>query len=112
MNVHNKIVAYMTRIVHYIFNDKKKLVLLLNLRSQGLSYEALRLIFSCDKKAVRYQCNAYGVEPIEETHNIGNPVIYIAKELEKWRYIDGEMINMGRKYKDYFRSPIKDKHLI
>jgi len=93
-----------------IFNDKKRLYGLVELRRAGWSISTLSILFNCDRTSIRLQCDKYGIIPwSRENYPIKNIIIPIIRPLadkneDKWVLIDGERINQGKSYKDYLRE--------
>lgn len=98
-----------------IFKDKDKLTIMLNLRLNGYTVDSLALLYKCDKKAIKYQCRKYDIAPVGQVCGIEKLIhLILPKVVEPifrppshWMVIDGERINMGRPYKEYFLFPYK-----
>ncbi len=100
--------SYMKHTVKvYLFSDKGVLNLMLSLRGQGWSYDALGFLFGCDPTAIIYQCQRYGIDPEEDIIGLQEVIKQLVDEADKWYYVDGQKINKGKSYKDYLRSPRK-----
>ena len=97
-----------------IFKDKNKLTIKLNLRLNGYSVESLATIYGCDRTSISNQCDKYDIVPVDKVYGIER---FFRKIIPKedtnfrspshWMIIDGERINMGHSYKEYFYPPRK-----
>lgn len=88
-----------------LFTDKSKLYRMVNLRITGWAQSSLAVLFSCDRSSLIAQCDKYGIKPWEDTYSVERIVTdAIPKKTSVWKMKDGEMINMGRDYKDYFKK--------
>lgn len=81
--------------------DRRAIDLMLNLRRNGWSQNALSSFFGVDKDTIQYHCRKYGIVFIG--CSIGIPPV---KEIEDihWKYIDGEKVNKGKSYKEYIKG--------
>ncbi len=92
--------------------NKQNLNLMLNLRQEGLSVRYLATFFGVDRKSIKYQCHKYAIYPQDDGINLFRPIrLLILKnftpEIKKesvWTYKDGEVINLGKDYKDYLQE--------
>ncbi len=82
--------------------DRNHIDLLLNLRRVGWSYNSLSSFFGISSKGIRYQCEKYGI--FSEEYGMRIPDIREARELGRWKYIEGEKINKGKSYADYLKE--------
>lgn len=98
-----------------ISRDTENLLEMLRLRREGWTFMALAELYHCDRTTLRYQCRKYMIFPlknvnIKNSNEVFDPkriaqkiIIEIMPKAEsKWIIIDGEKINTGRSYSDYF----------
>lgn len=87
-----------------VFLDTQRLAQMLNLRRVGYSFPSLGIFFTCDWTSPRDQCHKYGIRPLtQKTFDIRRITLSCVLENNRWRIINGERINRGKSYKDYFR---------
>lgn len=89
------------------FGNRVKRDLLINLRLFGYSVDSLAMVFHCDKKAVRNQCDRFFILPEREIFSINKEMGRIFKqqpEGRNWKVLDGEKVNMGHSYADYLKK--------
>ena len=99
-----------------IFNDKDKLLNILNLRLAGWTLISIANLYQCDRQSVRYHCRKYQIFPTKtkftrNSREVFNPqrivnhilIDIIPRKTSNWVVIDGERINNGRSYADYLK---------
>lgn len=86
------------------FSDKEKLYQLVNLRRNGMSLTSLALFFDCHHTSIMTVCKKYSINPLtEEIYTVERIVPPTFPKIdERWVMIDGERLNRGRNYADYF----------
>lgn len=88
-----------------VFLSKPLLYTLINLRRVGYSFQSLSILFKVDITSVRHQIHKYQIPAPEEVYTIERFISQaLAPKTEhgaKYTWIDGELINLGRSYKDY-----------
>lgn len=84
-----------------LFLRKEKLYLLVNLRRTGHTYKSIALFFNCDYSSVKFQCQKYHIEPIDDVLGVQAILESFPASQEKTREVEGKRINVGRNYKDY-----------
>jgi hypothetical protein len=87
--------------------DKQKLYQAVNMRINGISLTSIAMFFNCDRGSIKHQLDKYEIEP--KTDSIYTVERIIIKSLPKpdesrWIFKNGEKINTGRMYKDYFNN--------
>lgn len=78
---------------------KRGINLLINLRLNGWSQNAIGYFLGIDRHLVLFYCKKYG---IEGEAGISIPFFVDEKYLQ-WKYLDREKVNMGHSYADYRR---------
>ncbi len=78
---------------------RRNIDLLLNLRINGWSYNALASFFGIKRQGARYQCEKYGIYC--EDRGLSIPFLFEMDSV--WNYEDGEKVNKGRNYADYLK---------
>lgn len=89
---------------HKILNNKPKLYLMVNLRLIGLNQGSLGALFGVDKTSIRHHLRKYQVPKPEHVYNLERIISEALPEPVPVTYkiVNGERINLGRSYKDYF----------
>lgn len=89
-----------------IFLNKQKLWEMLNLRMNGYAISTLAIIYHCDMKAIRYQCDKYKITPPDNELYAVERIVSktISKSIGNWKFINGERINIGKSYKEYLEE--------
>ncbi len=99
---------------------------MLAFRKAGWTYTALAELFDCDFSTIYHHCKRYKIEPVVNTRYWKKQVVTpniiciltqrtyevpIESEESKW-YIDedGEKLNRGKNYRDYFNDYIKTQN--
>lgn len=88
-----------------LFLNKRKLWDMLNYRLNGYGISTLSLMYHCDAKAIRYQCEKYKIEPKGNVYVVERIVSKVApKAAGNWKIVNNEWINQGKSYKDYMEE--------
>lgn len=89
-----------------IFQDKDKLLEMLNLRIDGCSISFLAAYYHCDKSSIRFQCDKYNVEPSDEKVYAVDRILVqtFPKVVGYWKEVNGERVNVGKSYKEYLQE--------
>lgn len=94
-----------------IFLDKSKLYEMLNLRRSGYALTTLAIMYDCDISSIRYQCDKFYVQPIDETYTLERIISQVLPKPEPVTYkvVNNERINLGKSYAEYL-IPIEKRH--
>lgn len=89
---------------HKVLNHKPTLYRMVNLRLNGLSMVSLGSLFGVDWTTIRHHCQIYKIPKPEQSYNIQAIIAQLIPKAPKVTYkiVNGEKINLGRSYKDYF----------
>jgi hypothetical protein len=65
--------------IRAVFNDKKKLEEMLNLRKAGWTYQSLAMIYGVDHSSIYGQCKKYGIpkSPVNINLNISSILVLL-----------------------------------
>lgn len=90
-----------------VFENRQNLYCALNLRRVGWSFSSIAFLYGCDRTTVENQCQKYAIEP--QSESIYSIESIAARAMppppsNRWIVIDGERINRGRSYRDYFEG--------
>lgn len=90
-----------------VFDDRQALYVAINLRRIGWSSASIALIFGCDRTSVEHQMRKFGIIPeTEVVYSIEKLLAQMVPEppRSRWFLVNGERVNAGRSYKDYFAN--------